>query len=182
MPVELGESSDGGVLDRGRLGEVHDVRPAPGWVLTSSSSVSGSGVIAQVKRQRHRPLGVVDDRGLAAGAPGQVVGELGDVAEGGRHQQELRLRQLQQRHLPGPAAVGLGVEVELVHHHQPDVGAGALAQRDVGQHLGGAADDRGVGVHRRVAGEHADVVGAEHLAQREELLAHQRLDRGGVEA
>ena len=33
-----------------------------------------------------------------------------------------------------------------------------------------------------VAGEHADVVGAEDLAQREELLAHQRLDRRGVEA
>ena len=49
-----------------------------------------------------------------------------------------------QRHLPGPAAVRVGVEVELVHHDLADVGVGAVAQRDVGQDLGGAADDRGV--------------------------------------
>ncbi len=91
-------------------------------------------------------------------------------------------RQLQERHLPGPAAVGLAVVVELVHDHEPDVGARALAQGDVGQYLGRAGDDRCVGVDARVAGEHADVVGPEHLAEREELLAHQRLDRRGVEA
>ena len=32
-----------------------------------------------------------------------------------------------------------------------------------------------------VAGEHADLVRAEHVDQREELLADQRLDRRGVE-
>jgi hypothetical protein len=36
--------------------------------------------------------------------------------------------------------------VELVHDDEADVGVGALAQRDVGQDLGGAADDRRVGV------------------------------------
>ena len=46
----------------------------------------------------------------------EVVDEPGDVAQRGRHQDELRLRQLEQRHLPGPAPVGVGVEVELVHH------------------------------------------------------------------
>ncbi len=91
------------------------------------------------------------------------------------------MRQLEQRHLPGPAAVGLGVEVELVHHHLADVGLGTLAQRDVGQHLGGAADDRRLGVDRGVAGQHADVLGAEDVDQREELLRDQRLDRRGVE-
>ena len=39
---------------------------------------------------------------------------------------------------------------------------GAFAQRDVGQHLRGAGDDRRARVDRRVAGEHADVGRAEH--------------------
>ena len=131
------------VLDRGRLGEVHDVH---------RRLVGRDQLLERLGERRHRPgevqrhraYGVGDDRGRPAVAPGQVVDEAGDVAERGRHQQELRLRQLQQRHLPRPAAVRLGVEVELVHHHEPDVRRPALAQRDVGQHLGGAADDRGV--------------------------------------
>ena len=64
----------------------------------------------------------------------------------------------------------------------PMSASGPLAQRDVGQHLGGAGDDRGVVVDRRVAGEHADVGRAEDAAEREELLADQRLDRRGVVA
>ena len=39
-----------------------------------------------------------------------------------------------------------------------------------------------VGVDGGVAGHHADVLGAEGLAEVEELLRHQRLDRCGVEA
>ena len=169
------------MLDGGGLGEVHDVDRR----LAGLDELL-EGVVEVLHRpgevQRDRPLGVGDDGDVAARTPRQVVDEERDVAERGRHQQELRVRQLEQRHLPGPAAVGLGVEVELVHHDEPDVGRASLAQRDVGQDLGGAADDRGVGVDRRVAGEHPDVLGAEDLAQREELLAHQRLDRGGVEA
>ena len=167
------------MLDGVLLGEVHDVdRRLVGRHqllerLRQRRQRPGEG-------QRHRPLGVRDQRGLAAVAPGHVGGELGDVAEGGRHQHELRLRQLDQRHLPGPAAVGLGVEVELVHHHEPDVGRRALAQRDVGQDLGGAADDRRVGVDRGVTGQHPDVLGTEDLAELEELLADQRLDRRRV--
>src|SRR4028118_1515977 len=45
-----------------------------------------------------------------------------------------------------------------------------------------AAGDRRRGVDAGVTGEHADPVGAEDLAQREELLAHQGLDRRGVDA
>ena len=78
-------------------------------------------------------------------------------------------------------AVGVGVEVELVHDDLPDVGERAGAQRDVGQDLRGAADDGCAGVHRRVAGHHPDPLGAERLDEGEELLAHQRLQRGGVE-
>ncbi len=131
--------------------------------------------------ERHGPLGVVDERRLAAGPPRQVLAQRGDVAERRRHEQELRVRQAEQRHLPRPAALRLGVEVELVHHDLADVGAGALAQRDVGEHLRRAADDRGAAVDGRVAREHPDVLRAERRAQREELLRDERLDRRGVE-
>ncbi len=112
----------------------------------------------------------------------QVVAEERDVTERGGHQQELGAGELQERDLPGPAAVRVTVEVELVHHHEPDVGVGALTQGDVGQHLGGAGDDRRARVDRGVAGQHADVRRAEHSAEGEELLADERLDRRGVVA
>src|SRR6266700_43856 len=111
-----------------------------------------------------------------------VLLEPGDVAERGRHEQELGPRQLDQRHLPGPAAVRVGVVVELVHDHQVGVRLGAVPQRDVGEHLGGAADDRRLRVDAAVAGHHPDVDRAEDVAEREELLRDQRLDRRGVEA
>ena len=169
-----------GPLQGGGLGEVHDV---------DRRLVGGEQFLDRLVQRRHRvreeqrdrPLGVADHGGRPAGAPAQVVDEAGGVAQRGRHQEELRLRQLDERHLPGPAAVRLGVEVELVHHDLADVGVGALAQRQVGQDLGGAADDRGVRVDAGVAGEHADVLRAEDRAQGEELLADQRLDRRGVE-
>ena len=165
---------------RGGLGEVHDVH---------RRLVRGEQLLERLVDRRQRPLvaqrhrahGTADHGGRAPGASGEIVHEAGDVAERRGHQQELGLRQLDQRHLPGPAAVGLGVEVELVHHHLPDVGGRSLAERDVGEHLGGAADQRRLGVDRGVTGEHADVVGAEHVDQVEELLGHQRLDRRRVE-
>ena len=132
--------------------------------------------------QRHRPFRPGDGHGLAAGAAGQVLLEGGRVAEGRRHEEELRVRHEEQRHLPGPAAVGLGVEVELVHDDEPDVGELTVAQGVVGEHLGRRADDRRPGVHGGVAGEHPDVAGAEDLHEGEELLAHQGLDRRGVPA
>ena len=71
--------------------------------------------------------------------------------------------------------------MELVHHHLAHVGVGAVPQRDAGQHLGGAADDRRLRVDAGVPGHHADLGRAERAAQVEELLRHQRLDRRGVE-
>jgi hypothetical protein len=151
-------------------------------VLSSSSSVSCSGVDDVLEGQRHRAVGRGHLDGLAAGAAGEVVAQRPGVAERGGHEQELHAGQLEQRHLPGPAALGVGVEVELVHDDEADVGVGALAQRQVGEDLRGAGDDRRVAVDGRVARHHPDVVGAELRAQREELLADQRLDRRGVEA
>ena len=133
-----------------------------------------------LERERHRALGAADVDALPTGAPVQVLLQPVHVAERGGHEQELGVGQFDERDLPRPAPVGLRVVVELVHHHLPDLGARPFAQRDVGDDLGRRADDGGVGVDGGVAGEHADVLGPEHLAQREELLAHERLDGRGV--
>ena len=174
-----------GPLQGGLLGEVHDVdRGLFGLEQFGDRLVHRRRCIRVV--QRHRAFGARDQSGGPPGPPGEILAQERHVPEGGRHQQELGPGQLQQRHLPGPAAVGVAVEVELVHHHQADIGGcafrAALAQGDVGQHLGGAGDDRRGGVDRCVTGQHADVGRAEHRAQREELLADQRLDRCGVVA
>ncbi len=166
-------------LERGGLGEMHDVdRRLFGLQQIGDGLVHRSGGVAVV--ERHGPLGIGHQRRCPAGAPGEVLTQDGHVAERRRHQQELGRGQFQQRHLPGPAAVGIAVEMELVHHHQTDVRLCALPERDVRQDLGRARDDRCPGVDRRVAGEHADVGGAENVTQREELLTDQCLDRRGV--
>jgi hypothetical protein len=66
--------------------------------------------------------------------------------------------------------------VELVDDDRVDVGVDALAQGHVREDLGGAADHGRVAVHGRIARHQADVLRAELVAQREELLGHQRLD------
>ena len=130
--------------------------------------------------QRNRPHGVVDDGDLAARALAQVPHEEGDVAQRGRQQHHLRLGQLQEGHLPGPAALRVGVVVELVHDDAVHVHVLALAQGLVGQDLRGAADDRGGGVDGGVPGDHADVVRPEQAHQLEELLTDQGLEGGRV--
>ena len=103
-----------GALEGGRLREVDDVdRCAVLLEQLLDGLVEGRHGIRELEGDG--ALGAGDDGGGAAGAPGQVVREHRDVAERGRHEDELRLRQLDDRHLPRPAAVGLGVEVELVH-------------------------------------------------------------------
>ena len=74
----------------------------------------------------------------------------------------------------------VGVVVELVHNDVVHRGVRAVAEGDVGEDLGGAADDRGVVVDGGVAGDHADVFRAEDVAEREEFLVRERLDRDGV--
>ena len=111
-----------------------------------------------------------------------VAHDAAHVAEGGRHEQEAGVGEGDERHLPGPAAVAVGVVVELVHHDVWGVEVLTLAEGEVCQHLGRAADDGSVRIDAGVTGQHAHVVGAEVRAQGEELFACQRLDRRGVEA
>ena len=130
-----------GPLDGRRLGEVHDV---DGRLVVLEQVLDGLEHRSQAERpvERHRSGGGPDGGGGSPGAPGEVGLEVGDVAEGRRHEDQLRVGEGQERHLPGPTAVGVGVEVELVHHRLPDVGAVAAAQGQVGEDLGRAADDR----------------------------------------
>ena len=131
--------------------------------------------------QRHRSRRVGDYihvRGVVQ--IGELVGDGVHIAERGAHQQELGLRQREQWHLPRPTALRITVIMEFVYRHKAHVGMGAFAQSLIGEDFGGAADDRRVRVDVAVAGDHADVVAAEHFDQVEEFLRHQRLDRSGV--
>ena len=88
--------------------------------------------------------------------------------------------QSEQWHLPGPTAIGVGKVVELVHGDAANIGIFALAQCVVGKDLCRAANDGRLGVDMRVAGDHADVIAAEHLHKVEKLFADQSLDGGRV--
>jgi len=57
----------------------------------------------------------------------------------------------------------------------------AARQRDIGEDLRRATEHRGTGVDTRVPGHHADVLGAEVPAQREELFVDERLDGTGID-
>ena len=72
--------------------------------------------------------------------------------------------------------------MELVHHHIQDRAVLALVQGDVGENLGGAAQDGRAVVHRGVAGGKPYVLGAKFAAEGHPLLVHQRLDGAGVDA
>ena len=74
----------------------------------------------------------------------------------------------------------VGVVVELVHDDVVHGGVRAVAEGDVGEDFRSAANDRGVVVDGGVAGDHADVFRAEDVAEREEFLVGERLDRDGV--
>ena len=164
-----------GVLQRLVLGEMHDVHRRLAGAQTQLHG-GFQGFEGVVVGQRH---GAGRVRHEVDGPPGALLQGGGDVAhvtEGGAHQQELRVRQREQRHLPGPAAIGVGVEVELVHHHAGHLRRGALAQGLVREDLRRAADDRRLGVDGGVSRDHAHVLAAEDVHHVEELLGHERLD------
>ena len=162
------------------LGEVHDV---DGCLALRDELVEGLGErdLRVGVLERHRPLARFHDGGGPAGAPREVLGEERHVAEGGGHQEEPRPGEGEERHLPGDAAVPVGVPVELVHDDVVHPGVLALAQGDVRQHLGGAAQDRRVAVDGRVPRREPDVLRPELAAQGHPLLVDQRLDRAGVD-
>ena len=137
--------------------------------------------LAVAELQRHGPRVGLDERGVNAGALGQVAAQVLGVAQGRAHEQEPGLAQRQQRDLPRHAPVAIAVVMKLIHDRVMHARRVALRQRHRREHLGGAGDHLGLGVDAGVAGQHADVFGAEVLAQIEELLADQGLDGAGVD-
>ena len=165
----------------GILAKVHDIE----WGLATAHgeldrALEGGRHI--VVAQRNRTRGVDNQVASSAGVFLERGGDGSDIAERGAHEHKLRVGQGEQRYLPGPTAVGVGKVVELIHGHAAHIGVLALAQRIVGKDFGRAADDGCLGVDMRVAGDHADVVAAEHLHKVEKLLADQSLDRSRVVA
>ena len=162
-------------------------------VLREMDNVNGGLALAQGQLDRafHRGIHVFIAQGNGAlgvghhidGTTGTLLKrgcDLRGVAQSGAHKKEACIGELDERDLPGPAAIDVAVEVELVHDDGGDVRRGALAQGAVGQDLGGAADNRRIGVDGDVARDHADVVAPQKIHQVEELLAHQGLDGRGV--
>ncbi len=70
--------------------------------------------------------------------------------------------------------------MELVHDDVVHGGVRAVAEGDVGEDFSGAANDRSRVVDGGVAGDHADVFRAEDVAEGEEFLVGEGLDRDGV--
>ena len=163
----------------GILAKVHDIERG---LAAAHSELDGAleGGRHIVVVQRNRTRGVDNQVASSAGVFLERGGDRGDIAERGAHEHKLRVGQGEQRHLPCPAAVGVGKVVELVHGHAAHVGALALAQCIVGKDFGRAADDGRLSVDVRIAGDHANVIAAEYLYQIEELFADQGLDGGRV--
>ena len=137
----------------------------------------GGGV---VEVQGDGALGMSHQVALTAGQRRHLLLEASRIAQGRAHQQELRLRKLQQGKLPRPAALRVGVEVELVHDDLAQVRILTLTQGNIGENFRGAADNRRLRINGGVAGNHAHVLGTKNIDQVKELLRHQRLNGGGV--
>ena len=179
LGAEVGGEQVAGGVGAGVLGEVDEVNGrAALFVEFGDFFLELGGRVFELERDR--TLVGLDEGGGRAGERGELFGEKRGVAEGGGHEEEAGARQRQQRDLPGYAARVVGVVVELVHDDIVHRGVRAVAEGDVGKDFGGAADDRGIVVDGGVAGDHADVFRAEHVAEREEFLVGKRLDRDGV--
>jgi hypothetical protein len=85
------------------------------------------------------------------------------------------------RHLPGHAAVAVGVPVELVHDHVVHVRPVSVAERDVGQDLRRAAEDGRIAIDGGIPGGQAHVLRPQLAAEGHPLLVDERLDRRGVD-
>ena len=175
--AKVGKRLRGG--ERRILTKVHDVERG---LVVAHGELDGSleRCLHVIVGQRHGTWRVNHEVDVTVGVFAQGSGNGRDVTEGGAHQHELGVGQRKQRHLPGPSAVGVGKEVELVHGYAADIGVLALAQGIVGKNLGSAANDWSRSIDVRIAGDHAHVFASEHLHQVKELLGHQRLDGRGV--
>ncbi len=137
--------------------------------------------LAILEVQRDGALVRRHERDLAPRVVNQPLGDRRRVAERRGHEEELRPRQDEERHLPRHAPLLVGVVVELVHDHVWRVELFADPERHVREDLRRAADDAPLGIDARVARAHPDVLRPQLIAEGEELLARERLDRARVE-
>ena len=87
------------------------------------------GAVGEV--ERHRPLRRAHRDGLTPGMLRHLAFEKFRRADGRAHQQESRLRECEERNLPGDAALAVGIVVELVHHDVGNRELFAFAERHV---------------------------------------------------
>jgi hypothetical protein len=167
-------------LAGGALREIHEV-DGGAFVLKQRGDALGEGRLGVLEFQRHGPAVAAHGDARGAGDAGHFLFEKLRGAQRGRHEQEPRARHREERHLPRVAALGIGVVVKLIHDHHAHIALGAAVQGDVGEDLGGAAEDARLRIHARIARHHAHVLGAEIAAEREELLVDEGLDRAGVD-
>ncbi len=180
----LGEKVDAhealGLFGRSALGEVHDVnRRLP--VLEQSEHRVVQTLLAVRKIERHRPIGALHQGRRHAGEIADRLLEHPCLPKRRTHQKKSCLGQGEQRNLPRDPPVPVRVVVELIHHDAINLSPLAFPQREIGQNLGGAADYGRLTIDRRISGHHPHPLRPQHSAQVEELLAHQSLDRCGVE-
>ena len=111
---------------RGVLTKVHDVE----WGLSAAHGEL-DGALERgrhvVIAQGHGARGVDNQVASSAGVLFERGGDCSDIAKCGAHEHKLRMGQGEQRHLPSPAAVGVGKVMELVHGHAAHIGVLALA-------------------------------------------------------
>ena len=150
------------LLQRRLLREVHNVdRGLLGLHELLHRLLNRGGGVVEV--QGDGALGMSHQVALAAGQRCHFLLEAGRVAQGRAHQQELRLRKLQQGKLPRPTALRVRVEVELVHDDLAQVRILTLTQGNIRENLRGAADNGRLRVDGGVAGNHAHVLGTKNI-------------------
>ena len=110
--------------------------------------------------KRHRARRVDDAGDVLARLALEQPSDLVNVAKRGAHQQKLHIGKRKQRHLPGPAAIGVGEKVELVHSDALNGGILPLGKRLVRENFLRAADDRGRRVDVHISRDHAHVLAA----------------------
>ncbi len=131
--------------------------------------------------QRHRPIVRAHRHAGPPVQAGKLAFEEGGVAQRGGHEEEPRLLENQDGHLPGDAAVAVGVVVKLVGHDLVHVGGNTLAQGDIRENLRRAAKNRRVAVDGGIPGAQPHILGPELAAERHPLLVDERLDRAGID-
>ena len=162
------------------LGEAHDVDRRLA-LLEQPLDRLVNRRLPKLEVERHRPLLGVDVRHPTPGLRLELLTDRRHVPERRRHQQEAGVGQGEQWDLPGRAPRAVSVVVKLVHHGVGGRRLGALAQGHARQHLLRAADHVGVRIDAGVARQHPDLLGAEQVAELEELLADQSLGWSRVE-